>query len=58
MIVSRDSVKVNGELRLVDGFVIIGHLLLHACIFGRRMVVERSDFKSARNEPPYPSLLG
>ena len=31
MIALRDSVKVNGELRLVDGFVVTGHLLT-ACL--------------------------
>jgi hypothetical protein len=42
MIALRDSVKVNGELRLVDGFVITGHLLT-ACLHLRKENGGRKD---------------
>ena len=58
MIALRDSVKVNSELRLVDGFVITGHLLT-ACLHLRKENGGRKDpdFQSAQNEPPYASFL-
>lgn len=42
MIALRDSVKINGELRLVDGFVIAGHLLT-ACLHLRKENGGRKD---------------
>lgn len=42
MITLRDSVKVNGELRLVDGFAITGYLLT-ACLHLRKENGARKD---------------